>query len=69
MIPSCVHCRTTIGYEQPVTLVRDDCLSLFCSIGCRDGWLSIQSLQDGMEPAMEAFKSKDFACGPDPAVK
>ncbi|HYA01558.1 MAG TPA: hypothetical protein VEI04_00405 [Syntrophobacteria bacterium] len=58
-----------MGYEQPVTLVRDDCLSLFCSIGCRDGWLSIHPFQEGMEPTMEAFKSKAFAYGPDPAVK
>lgn len=69
MIPSCVHCRKTVGHEQPVTLMRDDCLSLFCSIGCRDGWLAIHPLEDGMEPAIEAFELTYFAYRPDPAVK
>jgi hypothetical protein len=69
MIPSCVHCRKTIGYEQPVTLVRDDCLSLFCNIGCRDGWLSNRSLRTSMEPPAEDFKPKAFPYGPDLAVK
>lgn len=58
-----------MGYEQPVTVVRDDCLCLFCSIDCRDGWLSRHRFQKEREPAMGAFKSKAFAYGPDPAVK
>lgn len=58
-----------MGYEQPVTLVRDNCLSLFCSIGCRDGWLSNHFFHEGIEPAIEAFKSKASAHGPDLAVK
>ncbi len=58
-----------MGYEQPVTLVRDNCLFLFCSIGCRDGWLSMHPFPKGMEPAMGPFKSKAFAYGPDPTVR
>jgi len=43
--------------EQPVTLMKDDCLSLFCSLTCRDKWLYLHALQAGPEWETEAFRS------------
>jgi hypothetical protein len=44
-------------HEQPVTLMKDDCLSLFCGIRCRDEWLHLHAVQAGLESEMEVFSS------------
>jgi hypothetical protein len=56
-------------HEQPVTLIRDDCLSLFCGIRCRDKWLYLHGLQAGRELETEAFNPRVFAYEREPVVR
>jgi hypothetical protein len=69
MIPSCVHCRKAMWDEQPVTLMKDDCLSLFCGIRCRDKWLYLHPLQAGLEAEMEMFNPRVFTYEREPVVR
>lgn len=56
-------------HEQPVTLMKNDCLSLFCGIRCRDKWLYLHALQTGLELEMEVFNPRVFAYEPEPVLK
>ncbi|MBP1727295.1 MAG: hypothetical protein H6Q51_2593 [Deltaproteobacteria bacterium] len=69
MIPSCAHCRKAMGDEQPVTLMKDDCLSLFCGIRCRDKWLHLHAVQAGLESEMEIFNPTVFTYEREPVVR
>ena len=69
MIPSCVHCKKAMEHEQLVTLMKDDCLSLFCGIRCRDKWLYLHALQAGLQLEMEIFNPRVFADEGEPVVR
>ena len=58
-----------MGDEQPVTLMKDDCLSLFCGIRCRDKWLYLHALQAGLESEMEMFSPRVFTYKREPVVR
>ena len=55
--------------EQPVTLMKDDCLSLFCGIRCRDKWLYLHALQAGFESETEACNPRVCAYEREPVVR
>ena len=56
-------------HEQLVTLMKDDCLSLFCGIRCRDKWLYLHALQAGLQLEMEIFNPRVFADEREPVVR
>jgi len=56
-------------HEQLVTLMKDDCLSLFCGIRCRDKWLYLHALQAGLQLEMEIFNPRVFADEGEPVVR
>lgn len=57
-----------MAHEPPVTMMKDDRLSLFCSISCRDKWLYLRALQTGLEAEIDAFDPKVFTCEREPVV-
>jgi len=58
-----------MGDEQPVTLMKDDCLSLFCGMRCRDKWLHLHAVQAGLESEMEIFNPTVFTYEREPVVR
>lgn len=56
-------------HEQPVTLMKDYCLLLFCGIRCRDKWLYLHALQAGLESEMEIFNPRVFTYEREPVVR
>jgi len=58
-----------MGDEQPVILMKDDCLSLFCGIRCRDKWLHLHAVQAGLESEMEIFNPTVFTYEREPVVR
>lgn len=56
-------------HEEPVTLMKNDCLSLFCGIRCRDKWLYLHALQAGLESEMEMFNPRVFTYEREPVVR
>ena len=57
---TCSQCEKEIGENQPVTVIRDESLSLFCDITCRNKWLFFDAIDRWVEDATETFDPKAF---------
>ena len=57
---TCSQCEKEIIENQPVTVIRDESLSLFCDIACRNKWLFFDALDSWVEDATGTFDLKAF---------